>query len=102
MHVKKGDTVKVLKGKDRGKTGKILEVSQKLGKATVEGLNLYFRHERPKQARQKGQKIQFPRPLEISNLMLICPNCGKPTRTGHLVDEKGIKSRVCKKCKKRI
>ncbi len=102
MHIKKGDTVKVLIGKDRGKTGKILGVFLKLGKATVEGLNLYFRHERPKRSGQKGQKIQFPRPIEVSNLMLVCPHCHKATRTGHRVDEKGLKTRVCKKCKRRI
>lgn len=100
--IKKGDTVKILIGKDRGETGKVVFVSSKSGKATVEGRNIYTRHERPKKAGQKGQKVMFPRPLQISNLMLVCPHCGKPTRVGHLVDQEGVKTRVCKKCKKRI
>lgn len=102
LKIKKGDTVKILSGKDRGKTGRVIFVSEKTGRATVEGFNLYFRHERPKHAGEKGQKVQFPRPLNGSNLMLICPHCSKPSRVGHLTDEKGVKSRVCRNCKKRI
>lgn len=101
-HIRKGDTVKILIGKDRGKTGKVIAVSQKNGRATVEGLNLYYRHERPKRAGTKGQKIQFPRPVELSNLMVLCPHCKKPSRHGNLVGEEGLKTRACKRCGKRI
>ena len=101
-HIKKGDTVKVLAGKDRFETGKVLHVDAKSGRATIEGVNIFFRHERPKKAGQKGQKIQVPMPLSASNLQLVCPHCGKPTRVARITDEKGVKSRVCKKCKKRI
>jgi large subunit ribosomal protein L24 len=100
--IRKQDTVKVLLGKDRGKTGRVIVVDGKTGKATVEGLNIYFRHERSRKAGQKGQKIQFPRPMAISNLMLVCPHCRKAARIGYLVDEQGTKTRMCKNCKKRI
>ena len=102
LKIRKGDTVKVLVGKDRGKTGKILSMDKKSTRATVEGVNIFFRHERPKKAGQKGQKIQFPVPIHISNLMLVCPHCHKPTRISHQVDEKGQKMRICKQCKKGI
>jgi len=102
MFLKKGDEVKILAGKDSGKTGKILAIYEKTGRATVEGANLIFRHERPKKERQKGQRIQLPAAIHMSDLMLVCPLCKKPTRVGHMTDEKGVKSRLCKKCKKRI
>ena len=102
MLLKKGDTVQILSGKDRGKTGKVLLVAKKSGRVTVEGRNLITRHERPKKQGQKGQKIQVPMPLHVSNLMLVCPHCGKLTRVAHHIDDKGIKTRMCKKCKKRI
>lgn len=102
MHIKKGDTVKILAGKDRSKTGKVLAVLPDRDRATVEGRNLYFRHERPRRAGAKGQKIQLPMPIQISNLMLVCSHCGQPTRAQKTMDEKGLKARVCKKCRKRI
>jgi large subunit ribosomal protein L24 len=102
LTLKKGDTVKILSGKDRGETGKVIFVSGKTGQATVEGHNIYSRHEKPKQSGQKGQKVQFPRPMDASNLMIVCPHCRKPTRVGYLTDEKGMKTRVCKKCQRRF
>ncbi|MDP3741554.1 MAG: 50S ribosomal protein L24 [bacterium] len=102
MNIRKGDTVKILAGRDRGKTGKVLGTAAKEHRATVEGLNILFRHKRPKRSGEKGQKIQFPKSLHFSNLALICPHCGKPTRIGHMTDDKGIKTRMCKKCGKRI
>lgn len=98
--LKKGDTVKVLAGRDRGKTGKIIKVDPKAAKATVEGLNLLSRHQRPKRTGQKGQKVQVPMPLPAGRLMLVCPNCGKPTRIGYQTSEKGGKQRSCKKCQR--
>ena len=102
MKLKKGDQAKVLSGKDRGKTGKVLAVSKKSGRVTVEGRNIVNRHERPKKQGQKGQKIQVPMPLHPSTLALVCPHCGKPARVGYALDDKGVKTRICKKCKKRI
>lgn len=101
-HVIKGDLVRILSGKDRGKEGKVLSVELKAGRAVVEGRNILTRHERPKRAGSKGQKVQFPKALPLSRLILVCPHCKKPARTGHLEDEKGVKSRVCRKCRKRI
>ena len=102
MHIRKGDTVKILSGKDRGKTGRVLSVSAKTGRAVVEGANLLTRHERSKKTGAKGQKIQFPAPLTASRLQLVCPHCGKPTRASYKIDERGSKSRICKKCGKEI
>lgn len=98
----KGDSVKIISGKDRSKTGKVLGIDRKSGRVVVEGRNLATRHERPKKQGQKGQKILVPVPLHPSSLMLVCPHCGKSVRVGYLRDEKGVKSRTCKKCKKRI
>ncbi|KKW29780.1 MAG: 50S ribosomal protein L24 [Candidatus Doudnabacteria bacterium RIFCSPHIGHO2_01_52_17] len=102
MFLRKGDTVKILRGKDRGKTGKIVFVSQEDSLATVEGAHLFWRHERPRKQGQKGQKVQLPRAVPVSNLMVICPHCHKPTRIGHQIDDKGVKGRICKNCRKRI
>ena len=102
MHVKKGDTVRIILGKDRGKSGKILSLNIKKNSAVVEGLNLYYRHERPKKSGQKGQKLRLPMPVNMSNLQLLDPTIKKPTRTLMKVDEKGVKQRVSKKSKKII
>ncbi len=97
MNIKRGDNVKMLNGKDRGKTGKVLFVFPKEGKIVVEGLNTVARHLRPKKQGQKGQIVRKERAINLSNVMLVCKSCGKPTRTGHkVVGEK--KMRVCKKC----
>ena len=101
-HIKKGDTVKILSGKDRSKTGKVLAVDSHTGRTIVEGRNMLTRHEKAKRADKKGQKIQFAAPINISKLMLVCPNCGKAARAGNKVADKGKKLRVCKKCGKDI
>jgi large subunit ribosomal protein L24 len=97
MKIKKGDNVKILSGKDRGKTGKVLRVAPEKGKAVVEGLNLVKKHSRPRRQGEKGQRISVPAALHLSSLMLVCPKCSKPSRVGHKVAEKA-KFRVCKKC----
>ena len=101
LNIKKGDTVKVLSGKDKGKTGKVLEVFPGTRKIVVEGLNIHVRFSRPKKQREKGQRLELPAPLTISKLMLICPACGKPTRIAHEVNERG-NFRKCKHCLKLI
>ncbi|KKU90852.1 MAG: Ribosomal protein L24 [Candidatus Jorgensenbacteria bacterium GW2011_GWA1_48_11] len=97
MKIKKGDNVKILTGKDRGKSGKVVNVDFKSNKATVEGLNIFKKHVRPKRQGEKGEVVQVFRPLAVSNLMIVCPACGKATRIGYAVD-KEKKTRICKKC----
>lgn len=83
MKIKKGDKVKILTGKDRGKTGKVLQVFTSKNRVSVEGLNLSIKHMRPRKQGEKGQRIEFPAPLNASNLMLVCPKCGKAARVGY-------------------
>ncbi len=99
-NIKKNDKVKMLSGKDRSKTGKVIFVlgkDEEDKKVVVEGLNMFKRHQKPKKQGQKGQIVSIERPVRISTVQLICPNCGKPTRVGHKVEGKN-KTRVCKKC----
>lgn len=101
MRIKKGDTVLIISGKDKGKKGKILEVLSKEGKILVEGVNLMKKHQKPKKTGEKGQIIQLPKPIDVSNVKLICLKCGKPTRIGYKIVEKK-KYRTCKKCGQEI
>jgi large subunit ribosomal protein L24 len=98
MRIKKGDKVKIMRGKDQGKEGQVLQVVGKTSKVVVEGLNLRFRHLRPRKANEKGQRVEFPAPLHVSSVMLVCPKCSKATRVGFKISKKGIKERSCKKC----
>lgn len=93
----KGDHVKVMLGKDSGKTGDVERVLEKDGKAFVAGINVYKRHIR-RQNQIEGGVIDMVKPVNISNLQLVCPKCKKPTRVGFEVTKDG-KVRVCKKCK---
>ena len=95
VHVKTGDNVIVLSGKDRGKKGKVLEVSPKEGKIIVEGLNIAKKHLKPRRAGQAGGIVKVEAPLYACKVMAVCPKCGKPTRLAHKI-ENGVKSRVCK------
>lgn len=96
--IRSGDIVRMLTGKDKNKTGKILRAFPKERKVIVEGLNLVKKHQRPRRQGQKGQVILVPRPVDVSNVMLICKNCNKPSRMGiGIID--GKKVRICKKCK---
>lgn len=101
MKLRKGDRVKFISGKDRGKIGKILRVDKKISKVTVEGLNLVKKHSRPRRQGEKGQRISIPAPVDISNLMLVCPKCSKATRVGYKIKGSN-KFRVCKKCNNEI
>lgn len=102
IRIRKGDKVKVIAGKDRGKTGKVLRVYPERNKVSVEGINLLIKHIRPRREGEKGQRIQFPAPLAISNIKLICPKCGKSTRVGYKILSNKKKERICKKCKEII
>jgi large subunit ribosomal protein L24 len=98
-HVRKGDTVIVTTGKDRGKQGKVLRVLPGSGKAIVERVNFTKKHTRANpQKNVKGGILEREAPIRISNLQVICPSCGERTRVGGHVHDEGT-SRVCKKCK---
>lgn len=98
MRIKKGDNVKVLAGKDRGKTGKVIAADPARLRVTVEGLNLYKKHTRPKRHGEKGQVISVPRPMHASNVLPVCPSCGKASRAGYREEGK-VKVRYCRSCK---
>jgi len=103
--IKSGDKVKVIAGKDKGKTGKVLQVFPKLNRASVEGINIAVKHLKGRD-KQAGQKVEFPAPINISNLMLIDPKTNKPTRVGfkELENREGKerKVRISKKTKEII
>jgi len=101
MKIKKGDTVLIITGKDKGKTGKVARALPKEAKILIEGLNLKKKHIRPKQEGKKGQTVEIPAPLSISNVKIICSKCGKAVRIGYKVGSSG-KFRVCKKCLQEI
>jgi large subunit ribosomal protein L24 len=100
MNVRKGDTVVVLAGKDRGKRGTVERVERTkrgLG-VVVPGINMARRHQRPRSRTQQAGILDIPVPLHVSNVMVVCPRCSKPTRIGHQRLENGRTVRVCKHC----
>lgn len=101
MKLKRGDTILITTGKDKGRKGKLLRALPKEEKIVVEGINLRKKHVRPKKSGEKGQIIEIPLPIYASNAKIICSKCGKATRIGYKVDEKE-KYRICKKCGQRI
>jgi large subunit ribosomal protein L24 len=80
MKFKKGDKVQIMRGKDRGKAGKILQFLPKKNQVVVEGMNLHFRHLRPRKSGEKGQRVEFPAPIHASNVMMLDAKTNKPTR----------------------
>lgn len=98
MNIRKGDTVKIMKGKDRGKTGAVIRVFRDEGRVSVENLNVVKKHVRPKKQGEKGQVVGVPRPLSLSNVQIICSSCNRPVRVGFEMRD-GKKVRYCKKCK---
>lgn len=98
MKLRKGDTIMVTVGKDRGGKGKIDKVLPKLNKVLVPGINVYKRHTKPRSEKQHGGIIDIVKPLSVSNVTLLCPKCGQPTRVGYQIDKNKEKRRVCKKC----
>lgn len=105
MKIKKGDKVKIVKGKDAGKTGKVIQVFSEDEKVVVEGANIYIKNVRPRRQNEKGQKIEFPAPMKAANVRIVCPKCGQPTRVGYKMltgDVKNKKLRRCNKCKEVI
>ncbi len=107
MNIKKGDTVLIITGKDKGKEGTVSRAMPQVSKVIVEGLNIAKKHVRPQGQIRQGGIIDKAMPIHVSNTMLICSECGKPTRVGHErrpmgADQKMRKVRVCKKCHKVI
>jgi len=101
MKIIKGDTVRIISGKDRGKTGTVLRAMPTVDKIIIDGLNLVKKHSRPKRQGEKGQMVSVPRPLGVSKVMLVCASCKEPTRVGARMDG-AKKVRYCKKCKAKI
>ena len=97
MKIRKGDNVIVISGKDRTKTGKVLRSFPETDRLVVDGLNLRKKHIRPRQEGKKGEIVQLPTAMHISNVMVVCPKCGKPTRIGYKNTDTS-KLRICKKC----
>jgi len=98
VHVRKGDTVLVIRGKDAGKKGKVLEVQPAKSRVVVEGVNKVKRHTRPTRRISQGGIMEKEAPIHSSNVMLFCTKCNKPTRVGKKILEDGKKVRQCKKC----
>lgn len=104
MRIRKGDTVLLTAGKDKNKKGKVIQVLPKEGKLVIEGINIVKKHVRPKRSGEKGQRVEVPRALSLSNIKLVCPKCKKSTRVGYKIVSKGREKRirVCKKCGQEI
>lgn len=102
MKIRKGDTIQIISGKDRGKSGKVLKVFPKEEKILVEGVALRKKHQRPRRARQKGEIVTMPAPVHASNAMLFCKNCNRGVRAGYQCLDDGSKARICKRCKNEI
>jgi len=98
VHIKKGDTVLVLSGKDKDKKGKVIKVFAKDGRAIVENVNVSVRHMKPSAKVPQGGIINQEQPVYTSKLMVVCNKCQSPTRIGYKILEDGSKVRVCKKC----
>ena len=110
IKIKKGDSVQVLAGKDSGKRGTVLRVLPDEGRVVVEKVNMIKRHTKPRPApRGSGSQSVIPggviekeAALNLSNVQLVCPSCGKPSRVGYRVNEDGVKVRVCRNCGKDV
>jgi large subunit ribosomal protein L24 len=102
LSIKKNDTVLVVTGKEKGKKGRVISVEPKKDKILIERINIIKRHMKPSKKYSQGGIIEKEAPLHISNVMLVCSKCGKPTRIGNTILSDGKKTRICKKCKEVI
>ncbi len=98
VHVKTGDTVVVLSGKDKGKKGQVLAVSPKERKVIVEKINMVSKHVKPRRMGEPGGIIKAEGAMYADKVQIVCPRCKKPTRIGHQINSDGTKTRICKKC----
>ena len=101
MKIKKGDTIIVTLGKDKGKKGKVEQVLPGVSAVIVAGINVYKRHMKRRDDKHPGGIIDIVKPIAVAKIALVCPSCGKPTRVGYLVS-KTDKMRICKKCGKKL
>lgn len=102
MKIKTGDNVKIMIGKDSGKTGKVSQVLPREQQVVVEGLHKIKKHMRPQKQGEKGQILEFSAPLPVANVQLICPKCNKITRVGYRMLDDGKKERKCNKCNETV
>ena len=100
--IKKDDTVQVIAGKDNGKRGKVLRVLPEKGRVLVEHVNMIKKHQRPTQKLRQGGIIEREGPLALSNVLVVCPSCDKPSRTGVKILADGRKVRTCRRCNESI
>ncbi|HWP57154.1 MAG TPA: 50S ribosomal protein L24 [Candidatus Acidoferrales bacterium] len=98
LHVRKNDSVMVIAGRERGKTGKVLKVMPEERRVLVERVNIVKRHARPRGPQQPGGILEKEAPIHVSNLMLMCDKCNAPVRVGHRRLQDGSKARVCRRC----
>ncbi len=97
--LRRGDTVQVIAGRDKGKTGRVLSVDPRSGRVTVERVNIIKRHTRPNPSKNiAGGILEKEAPIQVSNVMIVCPGCGKHTRIGRNVLPDGTRARVCRRC----
>ncbi len=96
LHIKTGDTVIVLSGKERGKKGKVLAVSPKESKVIIEGVNMCTKHVKPRRQGEAGGIVKAEAAMYACKVQAVCPKCGKPTRIGHKILDDGSKVRVCR------
>lgn len=102
LRIRRGDTVQVIKGDDRGKKGKVLRILPEVNRAIVEGVNLVKKHKRKTQQDPQGGIVSIEIPVNLSSLMLLCKNCNRPVKVEFTVLKDEAKSRVCKVCKEAI
>jgi large subunit ribosomal protein L24 len=105
QRIKKGDTVEVIAGKDKGFRGDVVTVLNKDNRVVVNGINIAKKHEKARQVGNQqipAQIAEFEAPLNLSNVMLVCPKCDEKTRVGYTIKDDGYKTRVCKKCNEDI
>ncbi|PIU16207.1 50S ribosomal protein L24 [bacterium (Candidatus Gribaldobacteria) CG08_land_8_20_14_0_20_39_15] len=101
MRIKKGDNILIIRGKDRGKNGKVIRTFPKTEQLLIEGLNLKKIHKRPRREGEKGQTVEVAAPLHSALVKFICPKCNQPARLGYATKD-NVKNRVCKKCKTEV
>lgn len=97
LKIKTGDKVLVITGKDKGKQGKVIAASPVLNKVVVEGVNIVTKHQKARSTQEQSAIVKKEAPISASNVLVVCPSCGKPTRVGHKIVD-GKKQRICKKC----
>jgi large subunit ribosomal protein L24 len=98
MKIRKGDRVRILTGKDRGREGEVTFAYPATGKVIVNGTNVAKRHQKPTQSTTQGGIIDKEMPMRVDNVAIICTSCGKPTRIGYRFEDDGTKVRICRKC----